>query len=230
MDGTHNISEAARQWGWNRTYLSKLVSTERKRIAAELEAAKDKLDSAAERAAAAEAARAGLEPLGLAERRRVPVGAEFQRLYFGHLSCYDCGVPHPLPDFHVEELEVIRDPQNRVAMILQPPGHAKTSVVTVRDLVNDVCLDPNTLQIVVSQSAPFARALLAGVAELLTNNEIYADAARNPIEDWGPFKPESREGKWSATELYVAGRQTAEPHPTVLAIGLGNQIYGRRAH
>lgn len=212
-----SISEAARIFKIARPHLSKRVKAERERLAARTEAA-----------IAAEEERKP-EFIGqTSQSRRILPYQEWDFKYFGHLPCPDCGHPHKMPGFHQEITQAIRDPNNHRVLVNLPPYHAKTTLISVRDTVYDICADPNSRTILVSKSLPFARSLMTGINELLTNPEIYAGGLGNLIEDYGPFKPYG-DSVWSSEQIYVAGRVSSEKDPTVLVIGLGQQVYGRRA-
>lgn len=114
-----------------------------------------------------------------------------------------------------------------VGEAMVPTGN--TTLVSVRDTIYDLCADPNSRTIIVSKSLPFARTIMHGIDGLLTNPELYEGGLGNLIEDYGPFKPQA-EGVWSSEQIYVAGRMTSEKDPSVLVIGYGQQIYGRRAN
>ena len=108
-----------------------------------------------------------------------------------------------------------------------PPYHSKSTLVTVWHTVYDICRDPNLRTLLVSKSLPFARTFMHSIHEMLSNPELYADGP-NLIDDWGPFRPDGQ-SVWSSENIYVAGRTTAEKDPTVAVLGVGQQIYGRRA-
>ena len=146
--------------------------------------------------------------------------------YFTHWECPDCNVHHEVPGFHTEMSEAVRS-ESRRTLINLPPYHSKSTVVTVWDTTMDIAENPNSRTAIVSKSADFAKAFLHSINEILTNPDLYHNSTRNLIEDFGPFKPEGQ-SKWSAHEIYVAGRTGAEKDPTVLAMGINNQIYGRR--
>jgi hypothetical protein len=113
-----------------------------------------------------------------------------------------------------------------VGRAMVPTGNS--TLVTVKDTIYDLCKDPNSRTIIVSQSTDFAKTFLHSIDQLLTNPDLYEGAAGNLIEEWGPFKPEG-DGVWNSQQIYVAGRVTAEKDPTVQVLGVGKQIYGRRA-
>lgn len=111
---------------------------------------------------------------------------------------------------------------------LIPTGNSKSTNVTVKDTLRKICANPNHRTIIVSKSLSFTRTFIRALQELMSNTDLYEGAQRSLIEDWGPFRSEDGKG-WSADQIYVAGRVTAEKDPTVQALGVGGQIYGRRA-
>ena len=159
------------------------------------------------------------------ETRRVPPPGEFIRKYFGTVICPDCGVHHEVPAFHDHILERLNDPSARRLLINVFPYAAKTTIGTVYDSIYKACKDPNIRIGIVSKAEMLARRILGQIAKLLTDPTLYPEGA-NLIEDWGPFYHPTN--IWSATELFIAGRQSAEKDPTFSAYGMGAQIYGTR--
>lgn len=218
--------------GWTQRGACEEFGVTRSNLGPKVQAYRDELDKRVEQAKAEEQARVaatgvGLGPLGLQERRRVPPFWEFEQTYFGHLRCPDCQIRHAVPDFHREISDAVRSTDPRV-LINIPPYHSKSTNVTVKDTIYDIVCNPNSRTILVSKALDFTRTFLTSITDLLTNPEVYYGAARNLIDDWGPFKPEGQ-GVWNRSQIYVAGRVSAEKDPTVQCLGYGNQIYGRRA-
>jgi len=213
LDEGWTISEAARKLGINRSNLSVRVKAARKER------------EEAERKAAEEMA-AGKRAVWVREERRVGTFEEFFNTYFTNWVCPDCQVHHDMPDFHREIIDAIESNERRIVVNL-PPYHSKSTLVTVWHTVYEICRNPNSRTIIVSKSAPFAKSFLHAIKDILSVPELYQDSQRNLIEDWGPFMPES--GGWSEYEIYVQNRTGAEKDPTVLSMGYGGQIYGRRA-
>lgn len=152
---------------------------------------------------------------------------EWDDKYFGHMICPDCGVHHDTPDFHDEISSAVRGPEQRVVVNI-PPYHSKSTNVTIKDTVYDLCMDPDMLTIIVSKSQPFASTFVYLIEEMLTNHEMYLPDA-DLINDFGPFRPE-RASLWSSTRFYVAKRKNPQKDPSVQALGVNGHIYGRRAH
>lgn len=159
---------------------------------------------------------------------RLPIDPdEFNRTYFGHFACPDCGDRHPSPPFHSEILGICQDEHIRRGIILCPPYHAKTTVANVRDTVYDTVHDVNFRTMIISESKPFAELIVSQIGQLLTDHTLYEGAERNLIDDFGPFYMPGN--TWNSESLVVIGRNTSEKDPTVQALGYRGQIYGRRA-
>jgi transposase-like protein len=233
LAGEYNISEVAVLVGVNRSRLSVNVKKAREK----LEEGQQRSRLAQEERKAAPAAPSEDGTLVLSETptvrvenetRRVPPFEEFDRLYFSGLECFDCGVHHETPKFHLEMMQAITDPTIKRLMINMPPGHSKSTIGTVKSTVYELCKDPNSMTAIVSKSQKLAEKFLYSIAKYLTDPGLYADTPQNLIEDWGPFKSEGE--PWSNNRLYIAGRQSAEKDPSVAAFGVGGHIYGIRAH
>lgn len=203
--------EAAEQYGLSRQHLNKRVRDARDALQARVDE---------------ERLKANQGPSIQLPDEKLPFDVWFET-YFGGWVCPDCEVHHDLPDFHLEMIDSIQDPQLRRVLINLPPYHAKSTMVTVFDTVYKICYDRDHRTAIVSKSQKFAEALVRQIQEILTNEDLYENSERNLIEDFGPFKPEGQ-STWNATEIIVAGRTRAEKDPTVLALGFGSQIYGRR--
>jgi phage terminase large subunit-like protein len=210
---------AAEWYGVDRTHLSRRMAAKKKRLLEQ----QDRAQSATEAKAAEPQLRVSNE------RRRVPPFNDFEERYFGHLLCPDCGVRHATPPFHDEITAAVLDPASKRVLVNMPPYHSKSTLVTVKHTIYELVRNPNSRTILISKSLPFTRTFLQSVNEILTNHELYDGAAGNLIDEWGPFKPEGSSSAWSKEQIYVAGRVTAEKDPTIQVLGVGQQIYGRRA-
>jgi hypothetical protein len=168
-----------------------------------------------------------VDPVGLNERRRVGTFEEFDEHYFGRWQCPDCETHHPTPEFH-RDIDRALEGENSRVLINMPPYHAKSTRVTVKHTVYQLVRDPNHRTIIISKSLGFAKEFLHSIDQLLTNPDLYLGGP-SLLEDWGPFKDDSKDSIWNTEKIYVAGRVTAEKDPTVKVIGVGGQIYGSRA-
>jgi hypothetical protein len=119
---------------------------------------------------------------------------------------------------------------NRV-VINTPPFHAKSTTITRDYVVYKLCMNPAFRVLIISKTLDFATKLLFGIKQLLTDPgyaQLQADYAPR-----GGWKPERGEGRWGASQIYLAGRSTdavdkGARDPSVQAVGVGGQIYGSR--
>lgn len=161
------------------------------------------------------------------EKRRVPPIGEFVRRYFDGFKCFDCGVHHPVPKFHDEMMEFAQDPTVKRGLILVPPGHSKSTCITVWCTVHELYTDPNVMISIISAGKDLAEAFVYQVANLLTDPRLYEDCTANLIDELGALR-EPGSG-WSQKGFYV-GRVSPEKDPSLRAYGYGSAIYGRRQH
>ncbi len=114
-------------------------------------------------------------------------------------------------------------------MINTPPEHAKSTTITVNYVTYRICEDPNVRIIIVSQTQEMAKRFLRAIKDrLASNNPQYRKLQIDFAPDGGFDKDAAA---WTADSIYVSSsmRDSGEPTPTVLALGLGGQIYGNRA-
>ena len=203
------------------------MGVSRAQLLVHLKAAKEEREEKVEkaRAQAAEVVQGGVVVSN--ERRLIGSFQEWEQRYFGHMMCPDCDKRHAEPDFHREIVEALESDSRRTVINI-PPYHAKSTLVTVKHTLYEICRNPNLRTAIVSKSAPMARTFLKAIAEMLSNEDLYIGAGGNLIEDFGPFRKDGKDQVWSASQLYVAGRTTMEKDPTVRAMGVGEQIYGAR--
>lgn len=124
---------------------------------------------------------------------------------------------HPSMDWHPAS------PHRAVVNI--PPFHAKSQTITVDWVLYKLCMNPNLRFIIVSKKQTFAAKFLWQIKNRM-ESPLFAElqAAYGPDPERG-FKGDV----WSATQIYVAGRDSDEKDPNVEAVGMGGQIYGSRA-
>jgi len=203
-------SEVAKRVGVSRQHLSGKVKLFREAEAVRVEGIRSK--------APAE---------GVTGETRMPFW-EWERRYFGHVLCPDCQERHAAPPFHEEIVDALEEGLARILVNL-PPYHAKSTLITVKWTLYQLCYDPNLRFLIVSKSATMARAFSRAIQELMTNEDLYVGAEGNLIDDFGPFRSGGKDQIWSATQFNVAKRTTMEKDPSVRALGVGEQVYGARA-
>jgi len=112
---------------------------------------------------------------------------------------------------------------NRQIVINVPPDHAKSTVWSQLYVTWNVYKDPNIRIIILSQTEALAKDFVFTIQRYLTDPYWIELRKLDPPGGW---KDDAL--PWRANYFYVRGRTTADPDPTVQALGLGQQIYGRR--
>ncbi len=131
----------------------------------------------------------------------------------------------PTP-FHLKLYEIIlrlmSGTAERMAVIMAPKGHAKSTVFSkIIPLWMACCVDPNSRGIMASVNSALAERFLISVRSELESNPRL-------IEDWGPFKP-TPALKWTQEELIIR-RSSGSPSPTLRAVGTQGAVQGGRSN
>lgn len=108
-----------------------------------------------------------------------------------------------------------------------PPEHAKTTTITVNYVTYRIALDPNIRVIVVSKTQEMAKRFVYAIKNRLTHPRYLKMQLRfGPVGGWA-----STADSWQANMVYLGQEQrdSGEKDPTLLALGMGGQIYGARA-
>lgn len=164
-------------------------------------------------------------------RPEVPDFPEFCDEYL-HQPLY----PHQLRMYDVVEgreprdldpgMTYVKGQENRV-LINIPPDHAKSTTFTVNYVVWRIHKDPDVRVLIVSKGSGMAENFLYEIKQKLTSRvfeEMHVKFA--PEGGW-----KDPDGSWTNDRIYVRGKNTGETvqrDPTVQAMGLKGQIYGRR--
>lgn len=119
------------------------------------------------------------------------------------------------------------DPRNTNRVIVNvPPGHSKSSTITVDYATYKICMNPDIRICIISKRQEIAAKFLYQIKQRLTSNLFQElQSAYAPADG---FRPEKGDGKFSSNMFYVAGRKADQKDPTVEALGLGSSIYGGR--
>ena len=115
---------------------------------------------------------------------------------------------------------------NRV-LINIPPNHAKSITITVDYVTWQVCRNPNFRVLIVSQTQQLAADFLYAIKQRLTH-PMYEDLQSAYAAGVG-FN--SKSASWQATRVTFGDelRESSEKDPNIEAVGIGGQIYGKRA-
>lgn len=112
---------------------------------------------------------------------------------------------------------------NRSIVVNLPPDHAKSAVWSQLYVAWNIYMNPSVRIIIISQTEALAKEFIFMVQQYLTDPFFEALRALDPPSGW---KDENL--PWRANYFYVRGRNSTEKDPTVQALGLGQQLYGRR--
>ena len=115
---------------------------------------------------------------------------------------------------------------NRI-LINIPPNHAKSMTVTVDYVTWKVAQDPNFRVLIVSQTQQLAADFLYAIKQRLTH-PMYEDL-QNAYAAGVGFN--SKTATWTNTRVTFGDelRESSEKDPNIEAVGIGGQIYGKRA-
>jgi hypothetical protein len=108
-----------------------------------------------------------------------------------------------------------------------PPNHAKSMTITVDYVTYKLCQDPNFRVLIVSQTQRLAGDFLYAIKQRLTHPN-YEDL-QNAYAAGVGFN--SKTASWQATRVTFGDelRDSSEKDPNIEAVGIGGQIYGKRA-
>jgi hypothetical protein len=115
---------------------------------------------------------------------------------------------------------------NRI-LINIPPNHAKSMTITIDYVTWQVCKNPNFRVLIVSQTQRLAGDFLYAIKQRLTHPS-YEELQTAYAAGVG-FK--SKSASWQATRVTFGDelRESSEKDPNLEAVGIGGQIYGKRA-
>lgn len=162
-------------------------------------------------------------------KTEVPDFPEFTEKYFGQKL-----FPHQLQWFDLLEGREPRElhpsmtyePGRESRIIVNtPPGHAKSTTITVNYVLWRIIKNPDIKIIVVSKAQRLAEQFLLQIKERLTNPEY--DQLQADFAPGGGWKDGSV--SWKANQFYISGRGSEAKDPTVQAIGMRGQVYGARS-
>ncbi len=115
---------------------------------------------------------------------------------------------------------------NRILVNI-PPNHAKSMTVTIDYVTWQVCQNPNFRVLIVSQTQQLAADFLYAIKQRLTHPNY--EALQQAYAAGVGFN--SKTASWQATRVTFGDelRESSEKDPNIEAVGIGGQIYGKRA-
>lgn len=115
---------------------------------------------------------------------------------------------------------------NRILLNI-PPNHAKSITITIDYVTWLICQNPNFRILIVSQTQRLASDFLYAIKQRLTH-PMYENLQQAYAAGVG-FN--SKSASWQATRITFGDelRESSEKDPNIEAVGIGGQIYGKRA-
>lgn len=110
-----------------------------------------------------------------------------------------------------------------------PPDHAKTHTLSISYVVWRILRNPNIRVLIVSKTQPLAKDILSAIKDRLDSRNHMFEKLKS---DFGPaegFQENSSEWRQDRIRLNSDVLTSGEKDPTVQAVGMGQQIYGKRA-
>lgn len=165
--------------------------------------------------------RAAARTMGFAEWRKKYLGLE---TYWHQLQWIDLIEGNEPRDLHPAQTY---EPGKPTRLLMNcPPGHAKTTTLTLDYVAYRIAINPAVKIAIISKTSDMAEDMLYGVKMRLTHpdNELL-------IKD---FAPEggylATADEWSASRIRLSSsdRDPADKDPTLQALGIGSQVYGKR--
>lgn len=126
-------------------------------------------------------------------------------------------------DLHWSQSYKKGDPDTII--INTPPGHAKSSTITMNYVTYKIVTNPNFRVVIISKTETMAKKFLQGIKRRLT-----APQFRDLIATYAPADGFQNSAEvWSSTMIYFSHGDSAEKDPNIQVLGIGQQIYGARA-
>lgn len=160
---------------------------------------------------------------------QVPDFPEFCETYLGNKL-----FPHQLQWFDMLEGREPRDlhpamtyEEGRPSRMIvnTPPGHAKSTTITVNYVIWRLMKNPDLKVIIVSKAQRLSEQFLLQIKERLTNPQYSRlQETFGPPGGW-----QEGSASWKQSQFYISGRSAEAKDPTVQAVGIRGQVYGARA-
>lgn len=126
-------------------------------------------------------------------------------------------------DLHPGQVYSPGDPDTII--INTPPGHAKSTTITMNYVTYKIVTNPDFRVIIISKTEAMAKKFLHGIKRRLTNPAF----SKLQIDFAPPEGFERSSEMWSSKMIYFGHNDSDQKDPTVEVLGIGNQIYGARA-
>lgn len=145
------------------------------------------------------------------------------KLFWHQLQWIDCIEGRRPRDLHPSQTYVQGDPDTII--INTPPGHAKSTTITMNYATYKIVTDPNFRLVIISKTEKMAKKFLQGIKRRLTNPKF-----KELIADFAPPEGFERSAEvWTSTMIYFGHSDSDQKDPNIEVLGIGQQIYGARA-
>lgn len=126
-------------------------------------------------------------------------------------------------DLHPSQAYHRGDPDTIV--INTPPGHAKSTTITMDYVTYKIVTNPNFRAVIISKTETMAKKFLVGIKRRLTS-----PAFKQLQIDYAPANGfEEASEAWTSKMIYFGHGDSDQKDPNVEVLGIGQQIYGARA-
>jgi hypothetical protein len=166
---------------------------------------------------------------GLYDETPVPDFPEFCETYLGNklfphqLQWFDMLEGRPPRDLHPAMTYEEGRPSRMI--VNTPPGHAKSTTITVNYVIWRLMKNPDLKVIIVSKAQRLSEQFLLQIKERLTNPQYSKlQETFGPPGGW-----QEGSASWKASQFYISGRSAEAKDPSVQAVGIRGQVYGARA-
>lgn len=123
---------------------------------------------------------------------------------------------------HKEITRVLQDESKKRLLIVAPPGHAKSTYVSLVFPSWWMGKNPEKAAILVSNTSTQAEAFLASIKATIADNDQYKQVFPEALPD------EAR--GWTQEKLFLANRENkSRPDPNLMSTGMTGPVLGRRA-
>lgn len=178
---------------------------------------------------AANLIRARREGAKLTQENREVSFEEFSEKYlnikrFNHqMQWIDVIEGRPPRNLHPNQVYLPGDPD--CVIINTPPGHAKSTTITMDYVTYKIVTNPEFRVVIISKTETMAKKFLAGIKRRLTGRQFQ----QLQIDFAPPEGFEQAAEVWTAKMIYFGGTDSDQKDPNVEVLGIGQQIYGARA-
>jgi hypothetical protein len=126
-------------------------------------------------------------------------------------------------NLHPSQVYIKGDPDT--CIINTPPGHAKSTTITMDYVTYKIVTNPNFRVVVISKTETMAKKFLVGIKRRLTTSAF----AKLQIDYAPPEGFERSAEAWTSKMIYFGHGDSDQKDPNVEVLGIGQQIYGARA-